>query len=356
MFQECVRCGHRLRAPRAWSCANCGRKIPRLEIDWAQFDSTDAFYRSILLQTGAPGFHGRNLDALHDSWVTGGICREGPPFRFVFSNELEAKDLPDGFAAEVRSLAIASIEAFGGLLENGPGCKLHLVLLPGMDGTGDLFDAFIDAAPRDVDTTIVRYPTDEVLTYREYVDLAARHLPEASPFVLLGESFSGPVAISLAARRPAGLRGVVLCNTFACRPWWSGFGHLPWELFLGMPAPGLGLGVFLCGLSGMSRYADEIRAANRKVDPAVRASRLREALAVDVRPELAALTCSVLYLKGTRDRLILSRSLREIKRANPAVRVERFDAPHLLLQMQPDDCWRAISDFLEDTCDREAPV
>ena len=353
---ECVQCGHLLRTPRASFCASCGRKVPRVEIDWAQFDSTDAFYRSVFSQTGAPEVHGRNLDALHDSWVTGGICREGPPFRFTISNERNAPSLPDGFTAEVRSLASASVEAFGGLLESGPGCKLHLVLLPGMDGTGDLFDAFVEAAPQGAENTVVRYPTDEVLTYREYVDLAESHLPDGSPFVLLGESFSGPVAISLAARRPSGLRAVVLCNTFACRPWWRGFRHLPWRLLLGLPAPGLGLGYFLCGFSGMSRYADEIQATNAKVSPAVRESRLREALAVDARSELARLTCPVLYLKGTRDRLILTRSLREITRANPAVRVERFDAPHLLLQMRPGDCWRAITAFIEDTGGHEAPV
>lgn len=218
-----------------------------------------------------------------------------------------------------------------------------------MDGTGDLFDAFVEAAPPGVEITVVRYPTDEVLTYRAYVDLAERHLPKGAPFVLLAESFSGPVAVSLAARRPVGLRSLVLCNTFAYRPWWSGFRHLPWKLLLGMPVPGPGLGYFLCGFSGMSRYADEIRVTNSKVSPAVRASRLELALSVDVRPELAELPCPILYLKGTRDRLILSRSLREITRANPAVRVERFDAPHILLQMRPEDCWRAITDFIDDT-------
>ena len=345
---ECIQCGHLLRTPRASFCANCGRKVPQVEIDWAQFDSTDDFYRSVLSQTGAPEFHGLSLHALHDSWVTGGVCREGPPFRFTISNERKARVVPDGFTAEIRSLTRASVEAFGGLLEYETGCRLHFVLLPGMDGTGDLFDAFVDAAPEDVETTVVRYPNDKVLTYPEYVDLAERHLPEDEPFILLGESFSGSVAISLAARRPAGLRGVVLCNSFASRPWWSSFRHLPWKPLLGMPAPGLGLGYFLCGFSEMSRWADDIRATNRKVDPAVRASRLREALAVDVLPELAELPFPILYLKGTRDRLILDRSLREITKANPAVRVERFDAPHLLLQMRPDDCWRAINNFIEN--------
>jgi pimeloyl-ACP methyl ester carboxylesterase len=227
---------------------------------------------------------------------------------------------------------------------------MKFVLLPGMDGTGDLYDAFAAAAPDDFEPMVISYPTDEVLGYREYVDFVESQLPKGSPFVLLGESFSGPIAILLAARRPAGLQAVVLCNTFASGPWWRGFRHLPWRLLLGLPAPAFTLAYFLCGLSGASRFAGRIQVANDRVRPEVRASRLREALTVDVRPQLAELSCPILYLKGTRDRLVRSRSLREIQWTNPAVRVARFDAPHILLQMRPKSCWQAISDFIETSC------
>jgi hypothetical protein len=55
-------------------------------VDWAACNSVDAFYDLVLPQCGSPSWHGRNLNALNDSWVTGGIDTHGPPFSFCFLN------------------------------------------------------------------------------------------------------------------------------------------------------------------------------------------------------------------------------------------------------------------------------
>ena len=74
-----------------------------------------------------------------------------------------------------------------------------LVLLPGMDGTGDLFAPLLSALPPALRTIVVRYPCDRPLGYA-----GRTRGPKDQPFVLLGESFSGPIAAAIAAaRRPA---------------------------------------------------------------------------------------------------------------------------------------------------------
>ncbi|WP_222432862.1 alpha/beta fold hydrolase [Caenimonas sedimenti] len=93
---------------------------------------------------------------------------------------------------------------------------MTLVLLPGMDGTGELFAPFIAAYGGA--TQVVRYPPTAVLNYAGLEEVARSALPRGEPFVLLGESFSGPIAISLAASRPPNLLGVILCCTFARNP------------------------------------------------------------------------------------------------------------------------------------------
>ncbi|WP_228488314.1 hypothetical protein [Caenimonas koreensis] len=50
--------------------------------------------------------------------------------------------------------------------------KTTLVLLPGMDGTGDLFAPFIAAWKGPVH--VVRYPTDTALNYQELTAFARR--------------------------------------------------------------------------------------------------------------------------------------------------------------------------------------
>jgi pimeloyl-[acyl-carrier protein] methyl ester esterase len=93
-----------------------------------------------------------------------------------------------------------------------------IVLLPGMDGTGKLFAGFVAALGDAARPVVVAYPTDSQLDYRQLIDVARTFLPLGEPFVLLGESFSGPIAIALAAERPAGLFALVLCCSFAPNP------------------------------------------------------------------------------------------------------------------------------------------
>jgi pimeloyl-[acyl-carrier protein] methyl ester esterase len=93
-----------------------------------------------------------------------------------------------------------------------------LVLLPGMDGTAVLLTEFAASFGQGVNVISVSYPTDRVLGYAELTQIARESLSPDEPFVLLGESFSGPIAISLAASAPPGLLGLVLCCTFARSP------------------------------------------------------------------------------------------------------------------------------------------
>src|SRR4051812_12633896 len=101
---------------------------------------------------------------------------------------------------------------------SGQAQRITLVLLPGMDGTGLMFAPFIAALGPDVDCRVVAYPTDRALDYAEHEAIARAALPGDAPYVILGESFSGPIAIRIAASAPANLMGLVLCCSFARSP------------------------------------------------------------------------------------------------------------------------------------------
>ncbi len=95
---------------------------------------------------------------------------------------------------------------------------LTIVLLPGMDGTGSLFTPFIKSMGGDFNFSIVRYPTTGELGYQELEQIAKKSLPSTGDYIILGESFSGPIAVALAAQEPKGLVGLVLCCTFIKNP------------------------------------------------------------------------------------------------------------------------------------------
>jgi pimeloyl-ACP methyl ester carboxylesterase len=224
------------------------------------------------------------------------------------------------------------------------------LLLPGLDGTGKLFEPFIAHAPSGASCSVVSYPVNEELAYPDCADLVMANFIPEEPFVIVAESFSGPVAVLVASTRPSALAAVVLCNTFVFRASWRGFSLLPWAFLFRLPLTQFSVGLHLTGFKHASRLVEAIRAANAPVLPGVRASRLRSALSVDVRDQLAGLSVPVVYLRGIHDRLIFSGCVRHVVSARPITTVVRVPGPHLLLQVEPERSWQEVSSFLSLHC------
>ena len=74
---------------------------------------------------------------------------------------------------------------------------MKLILLPGMDGTGILFQPFLDIFPEEIETQIITFPCNEKLSYQELISYVCDKLPKDNDFVILAESFSGPIAYEI---------------------------------------------------------------------------------------------------------------------------------------------------------------
>lgn len=226
------------------------------------------------------------------------------------------------------------------------GAAFTLVLLPGMDGSGELFADFIAALGDAVVPLVVAYPPDRPLDYAALTAFASRSLPDR-PFVLLGESFSGPVAIALAAAHPPGLAGLILCCTFARNPTpvFSPFkrflGALPVSASLtGLAAP------FLLGARSSPALRAALRAVLERVSAPVMRVRMRTVLEVDNSAQMRAIEVPILYLQAAQDRVVLAGSARHLATLQPAMALVQFQGPHLLLQSAPVDTARAVMGFI----------
>lgn len=209
-----------------------------------------------------------------------------------------------------------------------------------MDGTGELFARFAAELGAGFEVRTVRYPGDHCGGYEELEAIARQAIPADRPYILLGESFSGPIAISIAASAPGQLRGLVLCCTFARnpRPGLAALkpliGALP---FKALPANWL--------VDASMRKAFKL-ALDQVTTPALRA-RMRAVLAVDARDRLAACDVPILYLRATRDRLVPRAAAELVARIKPSTRVIEFDAPHFLLQTAPERAAREVAAFAQ---------
>jgi pimeloyl-ACP methyl ester carboxylesterase len=222
-----------------------------------------------------------------------------------------------------------------------------LVLLPGLDGTGKLFGEFVQVLGPGVKTQIIAYPENSPLGYQELEVLVRAALPADRPFVLLGESFSGPIAIRIAAQPPPGLVGLILCGTFAKNPYpllgWAG-SFAAWFPVKSLPqwvrAP------LMWGSLDPDWAPEQLARAMADVSEAVVRHRIAALLAVDESAALSSIQSPVLVLQAGRD-LVIPRSATDwiVQCAPGAVRVE-VDGPHLLLQTRAAECAAAVTKFL----------
>lgn len=226
---------------------------------------------------------------------------------------------------------------------------MHLVLLPGLDGTGRLFAPLLATLPAGYSATAIVYPPTECASYAELQHRVADLLPSGEPFVMVAESFSGPIAIRLAARAPRNLQALVLCATFAHAPRGlliRSLLRLSSRWLFAIPPPRWSIRLLLAGAGASDDLVSSSRDAIASVLPSVLRDRLRQAIAVDVRSDLRAISIPIFYLQATRDRLIGPSSAERMRKIRPEMLIKSIDAPHLLLQRRPAEAIREIHSWL----------
>ncbi len=230
-----------------------------------------------------------------------------------------------------------------------PTSPLLTLLLPGLDGTGELFRRFVAAGTGALELRVVSYPRERFLRYAELEQLVLeRHLPTGRRFALLGESFGGPLALRLAARRPPGLVGVVLASSFHRRPaprWLRALRPLA-PAFFNLPLPAHAVRLLLGGPDASPELVTDVQRAVASVKGGVMAARAREAMWVDATPALADCTVPVLFLSAAHDRLLRPGLADEIRALRPAAEIRSLPAPHLMLQRMPVEAMRIVEEFL----------
>lgn len=220
-----------------------------------------------------------------------------------------------------------------------------LVLLPGMDGTGVLLEDLKARLSRWRRVEVISYPADPTLGYDALTALVMRCLPKEGCLVL-GESFSGPIAIEVAAGEPQRVAGLVLASSFARSPLPAFLRPLvrrldpKWVSRWTMEAA-------LLGGSGAPALKASLRQVLAALPRDVIRRRIAEVAVVDKRERLRGVSCPILCLVGSRDRLVGRKFADEIARAHPDCSIRVLDAPHMLLETHAAVATDAIEGFCQ---------
>jgi pimeloyl-ACP methyl ester carboxylesterase len=168
----------------------------------------------------------------------------------------------------------------------------------------------------------------------------------------LGESFSGPVAVRLAASASGRLKGLVLCCSFVRnpRPVLAVARPVVGVLPVGLAPVGL-MSRFVLGRFGTKELAAAIGGAVSRVSPAALRARMRAVLGVDVSAELARVNAPILYLRASDDRVVPRAASELVSRLVPSVRVVEIAGPHFLLQASAGEAARVVGACLGEVGD-----
>jgi pimeloyl-ACP methyl ester carboxylesterase len=199
-----------------------------------------------------------------------------------------------------------------------------------------------------VEPVIVSIPPDGA-DYDSIAQSILNRLPRERPLVLLGESFSGPLALKIASRGSLDVVAVVLVASFVRRPvaWLPGiarfmFGaamfRLPWQR--------IAVNHLLAGGRAPEALLGEAMACLHSNDHGVLARRIKAALTVDATEAFTQCTVPILYLCGDQDRLIAKDTGDALKRLRPDLECRTLHAPHFVLQVAPSDAANAVSDYI----------
>lgn len=220
---------------------------------------------------------------------------------------------------------------------------MKIIMMPGLDGTGLLLTDIRDrlAAQREVD--VLRYPP-ELSRYDDLAGWVRGRLPEED-FILVAESFSGPLAMLLAAEKPPGLKGVVCVATFtkAPRRLPSVLAHVLRVLPTGSPLAARLAQPVLMGRWSNADFTARFREALGAVPAGTLAARLGEVLCLNLSGIGRDIGVPVVYLQASDDRLVPNRAAAEFDA--PLEEIISIEGPHFLLQANPAASAARIHDF-----------
>ena len=233
---------------------------------------------------------------------------------------------------------------------------MKIVLLPGLHGTEELLKSFINSTPDEHETELISYPVNQALGYTQLASHVYKRLENYRNYIIIAESFSGPIGVLVASSNPSGLQGLVLCSSFVtpilprfCR-------FLPWVTWFRIPAPSFFIRRFCIGNNQEDSLLKKIRALTLAANPKVLASRVQAILSVDVRDALQKIQVPILDLRGKQDHLIPKKSADALLQSAPGTVQKTIDAPHFLIQVMPQEAWQVITKFVKDQSLDKSPV
>ncbi len=219
---------------------------------------------------------------------------------------------------------------------------MKIVLLPGMDGTGKLFAPLIPFLDKD-STMIITYPTEGKQDYGTLVEYVKAKLPNED-FMLVAESFSGPIGAILAKHNIINLKAIIFVATFISTPRRSLLmimRRLPINLFSKMPFASIIYRFFMFGSNTSESVVEQFKKVLAQLPSKTLKQRM---LAIESLGTISgSLEIPAVYIRPEEDRLVPYSKCIEFNALFNNIAVKTIKGPHFIIQANPRECAEVIN-------------
>lgn len=232
------------------------------------------------------------------------------------------------------------------------GPSLKTLLLPGLDGNATLFRSFQQFLAKDLSIQALALPEEGEQDPISLMDRLSSRIDWEDSLVLVAESFSGPLAYQLYLRNRTNIKAMIFVASFLSRPnpLLSLAKILPLRCFPLQRPPAFALRRFCLGLQCPQEVVSEVQAAISQTPQETLARRLLALNSLPLPQEKIEVPC--LLLQANRDLLISKRTQKTFEQVCRSLKVRNVDGPHFLLQANPQEAAREISEFLASLSNR----
>jgi len=224
---------------------------------------------------------------------------------------------------------------------------MKLIMLPGLDGTGELFSPLIDYFPEDFSFQVISYPNTQILSYVQLVEHVMGHLPVDEDYILLAESFAGPLAYKIAQSKSKHLKQIIFVASFIQIP------NRLLELTRLIPVPilmpkqvPLWMLKVVVGSRAKPLVYKLVQQAINKVPKKVWIFRINEMRRWSPGANLIDYPC--VYLQAKNDRLVSKSAAETIRVRSKSFELYQVEGSHFVLQVNPRECADRLVEIMKN--------
>lgn len=230
---------------------------------------------------------------------------------------------------------------------------MKLFLLPAFDGTGTMFAALSKALGNAFTPISVAYPETGPQDYLALTEVIRRQLPEKENYMILGESFAGPIIYQLAINAPKNCKAAVFVATYLSNPqplFLKILSLLPASILSRFVSTAFVIKWLALGRQADPAIADAIAKNFGSVKPHIIKQRLIAIGSLNNKPN-QTLDTPCFYIQANQDKLVLKDKLPDFERLCHSLTIIHAEGGHFILQENPHYCAEILRKHLLNRAD-----